>query len=217
MGFPSKNTGAGCHFLLQGNFPTQGSNLHLLQADSLLLSHQGDHKGQRTYSVLRTEREWVTRGMCYMTKRTQQEECHHRWDWTQPIRSRPLISRLTAPSSLIKFPLVTLVLVQFKAPCVTPETQTNIMAALWVTGGAAGPALLAQSFSPIEPEGGGPAHVLAPCSDTSSGPCHHVLMGSPREEQDISGLGIQSFYLLAPHAKCKPATSAPQFSPLAGD
>ena len=34
----------GCHFLLQGTFPTQGLNLHLLpalQAGSLLLSHQG--------------------------------------------------------------------------------------------------------------------------------------------------------------------------------
>ena len=30
MGFPSKNTGVGCHFLLQGIFPTQGSNPHLL-------------------------------------------------------------------------------------------------------------------------------------------------------------------------------------------
>ena len=28
--FPSKNTGVGCHFLLQGIFLTQGSNLHLL-------------------------------------------------------------------------------------------------------------------------------------------------------------------------------------------
>ena len=28
--FPGKNTGAGCHFLLQGIFPTQGSNLSLL-------------------------------------------------------------------------------------------------------------------------------------------------------------------------------------------
>ena len=28
--FPGKNMGAGCHFLLQGIFPTQGSNLHLL-------------------------------------------------------------------------------------------------------------------------------------------------------------------------------------------
>ena len=35
------NTGVGCHLLLQGIFPAQGLNLHLLhwQADSLLLSH----------------------------------------------------------------------------------------------------------------------------------------------------------------------------------
>ena len=44
--FPGKNTGVGCHFLLQGIFPTQGLNPHLLcllhwQADSLPLSHPG--------------------------------------------------------------------------------------------------------------------------------------------------------------------------------
>ena len=44
--FPGKNTGEGCHFLLQGIFLTQGSNphfLHLLylQADSFPLSHPG--------------------------------------------------------------------------------------------------------------------------------------------------------------------------------
>ena len=44
--FPGKNTGAGYCFLLQGIFPTQGSNpslLHLLhwQADSLLLAPPG--------------------------------------------------------------------------------------------------------------------------------------------------------------------------------
>ena len=43
--FPGKNTGGGYHFLLQGIFPTQGLNPHLLnflysQADSLTLSHQ---------------------------------------------------------------------------------------------------------------------------------------------------------------------------------
>ena len=40
--FPGKNTGVGCHFLIQGIFPTQGSNPHLLhwQVDSLPLSHQ---------------------------------------------------------------------------------------------------------------------------------------------------------------------------------
>ena len=35
---PGKNTGVGCHFLLQGIFPTQGSNLYLL---CYPLSHQG--------------------------------------------------------------------------------------------------------------------------------------------------------------------------------
>ena len=40
---PGKNTGVGCHLLLQGIFPTQGLNPHLLhwQVDSLPLSHQG--------------------------------------------------------------------------------------------------------------------------------------------------------------------------------
>ena len=43
MGFSSKNTGVGCHFLFQGIFPTQGLNLSLLpwHMDSLPLSHQG--------------------------------------------------------------------------------------------------------------------------------------------------------------------------------
>ena len=39
--FPGKNTGADCHFLLQGIFAIQGLNPHLLhwQASSLALSH----------------------------------------------------------------------------------------------------------------------------------------------------------------------------------
>ena len=41
--FPGKNTGVGCHFLLQGIFPTQGSNPGLLHCRHILycLSHQG--------------------------------------------------------------------------------------------------------------------------------------------------------------------------------
>ena len=41
VGFPSKDTGVGCHFLLQGIFLTQGSNPCLLhwQVNSLPLSH----------------------------------------------------------------------------------------------------------------------------------------------------------------------------------
>ena len=40
--FLGKNTGVGCHFLLQGIFPTRGANPRLLhwQADALLLSYQ---------------------------------------------------------------------------------------------------------------------------------------------------------------------------------
>ena len=41
--FPGKSTGVGCHFLLQGLFPTQGLNPHLLHCRQILyhLSHQG--------------------------------------------------------------------------------------------------------------------------------------------------------------------------------
>jgi len=43
-GSPGKNTGVGCHFLLQGNLPDSGikplsSSSPALQVDSLLLSH----------------------------------------------------------------------------------------------------------------------------------------------------------------------------------
>ena len=40
---PGKNTGVGCHVLLQGIFPTQGSNPSLLRGRQILyhLSHQG--------------------------------------------------------------------------------------------------------------------------------------------------------------------------------
>ena len=43
---PGKNTGVGCHALLQGIFLTQESNPHLLhwQANSLPLSHRGSPK-----------------------------------------------------------------------------------------------------------------------------------------------------------------------------
>ena len=42
--FPGKSTGVGCHFLLQGIFPTQGSNPGLLHCRQTLyrLSHEGD-------------------------------------------------------------------------------------------------------------------------------------------------------------------------------
>ena len=41
---PGRNTGVGCYFLLQGIFPTQGSNMGLLHCRQMLyhLSHQGN-------------------------------------------------------------------------------------------------------------------------------------------------------------------------------
>ena len=49
--FSGKNTGVGCHFLLQEIFPTQELNLHLLhwQVDSLPLSHLGGPKIEQVY------------------------------------------------------------------------------------------------------------------------------------------------------------------------
>ena len=48
---PGKNTGVGCHFLLQEIFPTQGSNPGLLHCRQMLycLSHQGNYS---TYIAL---------------------------------------------------------------------------------------------------------------------------------------------------------------------
>ena len=47
--FPGKNTGVGCHAFLQGIFPTQGLNPHLLrwQVDSLPPSYPGNLHGLR--------------------------------------------------------------------------------------------------------------------------------------------------------------------------
>ena len=50
MGFPSKNTGVGCHFFLQGIFPSQRSNLGLLYYRWIL--YQLSHQGSPTYSKL---------------------------------------------------------------------------------------------------------------------------------------------------------------------
>ena len=49
-GSPGKNTGVGCHFLLQRIFPTQGLNLGLLHCRQMLyhLSHQGSQRTEVT-------------------------------------------------------------------------------------------------------------------------------------------------------------------------
>ena len=57
---PGKKAAVGCHFLLQGIFPTQGSDVHLLwlllwQEDSLPLSHWGSPDIQEKPIILRAE------------------------------------------------------------------------------------------------------------------------------------------------------------------
>ena len=56
---PGKNTGVGCQFLLQGIFPTLGSNLRLLyflhwQADSLPLAQPGKPHNSYKWSIIYT-------------------------------------------------------------------------------------------------------------------------------------------------------------------
>ena len=84
--YPRKNTGMSCHFLLQGTFPTRGSNLCLpkllhWQADSLLLSK------------LRSPR--LTTGIKIAEKKYQQPQiyiCYHlngrKWRLTLKILMR---------------------------------------------------------------------------------------------------------------------------------
>ena len=71
MAFPRKSIGVSCHFLLQGIFPTQGSNpslLHLLhrQTDSLSLSHPAS---DRLYIPCRCEiTQFVFPGLAHSTQ-----------------------------------------------------------------------------------------------------------------------------------------------------
>ena len=59
--FPGKNTGVGCHFLLQGIFPTQGSKPGFLHCKQILdhLSHQGSPE-KRIYCILHSWYDWST-------------------------------------------------------------------------------------------------------------------------------------------------------------
>ena len=50
--FPGKNTRVGCHALLQGVFPTQGSNLGLWHRKQLLYHLSRCHRGSREFLAL---------------------------------------------------------------------------------------------------------------------------------------------------------------------
>ena len=75
--FPGKNTGVGCHFLLQGIFPTQGSNPGLPHCRQTLyhLSYQGSPKHKLESKLLGkksiTSGVQMTSPLCQKPKRNQ--------------------------------------------------------------------------------------------------------------------------------------------------
>ena len=93
--FPGKNTGVGCHFLLQGIFPTQGSNLGLLHCRQTLycLSHQGSPSWRLT--VPKTIKTMLVRPLMTNFKKTV------RADWAVsscrplPLSIKALVPRLS--------------------------------------------------------------------------------------------------------------------------
>ena len=75
--FPGKNTGAGCHFFLQGIFPTQGLNLSLLSPAS----------ADRFFTTRATweAQYFITRG-CNLISQSYSEECPGAWVKNKPCR-----------------------------------------------------------------------------------------------------------------------------------
>ena len=57
--FPGKSTGVGCHFLLQGTFPTQGSNLGLPHCRQMLLPSQPQREHAINQGKIWTKKWWL--------------------------------------------------------------------------------------------------------------------------------------------------------------
>ena len=76
--FQGKSTGVGCHFLLQGIFPTQGLNPGLPYCGQTLypLSHQGSPTGH--YSAIK-ENEWDA----INSNMDRPKDCHTEWSQTE--------------------------------------------------------------------------------------------------------------------------------------
>ena len=102
--FPTKNTGVGCHFLLQGIFPTQRWNPHLFrllhrQADSLPLSHLGWLRPTKQFCFLnkagfaflkkqKTKKSRPTKWLCFLNSYRLHTQHHlHLGDCSFPSSS----------------------------------------------------------------------------------------------------------------------------------
>ena len=74
----------GCHFLLQGIFWTQGSNLHLLywQAGSLPLSHQGSSERRLQSSLVQKSLSLPTpEGLCFLRETVSSQLQYGTWNF----------------------------------------------------------------------------------------------------------------------------------------
>ena len=95
---PDKNTGEGCHSLLQGIFPTQGLNLNLLHCRQILyhLSHQGSPFWKDLKIITAERKIFSTKGLVkwnmHMTKMnltfTPGIKIHARWNIDLNFRAK---------------------------------------------------------------------------------------------------------------------------------
>ena len=93
--FLGKNTGVGCHFLLQRVFPTQGSNLGLPHCRQTLycLSHQGSHCREFWQNVVYWRRDWQTTSVFLPWEPHEEYEKAKRYDterWTPQVKKCPI-------------------------------------------------------------------------------------------------------------------------------
>ena len=94
--FPGKNTGVGCHFLLQETFPTQGLNpgLHHCRQMLFSLSHKGS-PGARAPGMLRLQNPKLTPSLKYLYF---QPAYSFRADWPRNLLRLSSVMREIFPS-----------------------------------------------------------------------------------------------------------------------
>ena len=91
--FPGKSTGVGCHFLLQGIFPTQGSNPGLLHCRQMLyhLSHQG--RLWRLMEVSSHRLDWLLTQLLVLLPSME----NGGWGWKFQASSHGFVFLVTSP------------------------------------------------------------------------------------------------------------------------
>ena len=83
MDFPGKNTGVGCHFLLQGIFPTQGSSPSLLHWQVNFFTTEPP--GSSIFPFTRQKIPWEIHVFIIMTGTYHHEDSH--LEWFYPFKS----------------------------------------------------------------------------------------------------------------------------------